>query len=146
MLVLNEDEARDLAEETNIVKVGRALRGMGPPMVVIKRGEYGALLFEGDDDIFSAPAYPLDEVRDPTGAGDSFAGALVGHLASAGRVDGDLLRQAIIYGSAVASYCVEGIAVERLESVPRNAVDERYDRFRRLAHFERPEEVRASAT
>jgi sugar/nucleoside kinase (ribokinase family) len=146
MLVLNEEEGQQLSGEKNIVKVGRALRGMGPKMVVVKRGEYGALLFDDQDDIFSAPAYPVDEVRDPTGAGDSFAGGLVAYLASCNALDPDQLRRAIVYGSAVASFCVEGVAVERLEAISRQHVDQRFERFRRLAHFERPEEVRASAT
>lgn len=141
LLVLNEEEGRQLTGEKNVVRVGRGLRAMGPRLVVVKRGEYGALLFNGEEDIFSAPAYPVDEVRDPTGAGDSFAGALVSYLASEDRVDADSLRRAVVYGSAVASFCVEGIAVERLEHVDRALAERRFDRFRRLAHFERPEEV-----
>lgn len=134
LLVINEEEARQLAGVHNILKAARALLGMGPRIVVIKRGEYGALLFEGDS-VFSAPAYPCEEVLDPTGAGDTFAGGLLGYLAKEDRVDGPTLRRAVIYGSVVASLCVEGISVERLARVAPGEIDERYASFARLAHF-----------
>lgn len=134
VLVINEEEARQLARRHHIAQVARALLAMGPRIVVIKRGEYGALLFEGDQ-IFSAPAYPVEEVLDPTGAGDSFAGGMLGFIARAGAVDQATLRRAVVYGSALASYCVEGISVERLAAVTQADVEERYLAFARLAHF-----------
>lgn len=140
VLVINEDESRQLAGTHNIVKVAHELLAMGPRIVIIKRGEYGALLFE-EDHVFSAPAYPVREVRDPTGAGDSFAGALVGYIAARGNTRSHTLRRAVIYGSALASYCVEGIGVDGLLSVTREGVEERFHAFQRLAHFATDEEV-----
>jgi sugar/nucleoside kinase (ribokinase family) len=134
LLVINEEEARLLAGVHNIAKAARALIAMGPKIVVIKRGEYGALLFEGDG-VFSAPAYPVEDVVDPTGAGDTFAGGMLGLLAAEDRVDAGTLRRAVIYGSVVASYCVEGISVSRIASVTMSEVKSRYAAFARLAHF-----------
>jgi sugar/nucleoside kinase (ribokinase family) len=141
VLVINEEESRQLAGMHNIVKVAHELLAMGPRIVIIKRGEYGALLFE-EDHVFSAPAYPVREVRDPTGAGDSFAGALLGYIAAKGNTRANTLRRAVIYGSALASYCVEGIGVDGLLSVTREGLDERFRAFERLAHFATEEEVR----
>jgi sugar/nucleoside kinase (ribokinase family) len=135
VLVINEEEARQLAGVYNIAEVARALLALGPRVVVIKRGEYGALLFEGEQ-VFSAPAYPCREVRDPTGAGDSFAGGFLGYVAHEGNTSNGTLRRAVIYGSAVASCCVEGVGVECLLDLDRATLDERYQAFRRLAHFE----------
>jgi len=142
VLVINEEEARELAGLRNIVQVARSLVSMGPQTIVIKQGEYGALLFERDEkspgslSIFSAPAYPVDEVIDPTGAGDTFVGAMLGFLAQRGRVDSAALRQGVIYGSTVASYCVEGIGVRRLCEITRAQIDDRFHTFHKLAHFE----------
>ena len=141
VLVINEEESRQLAGMHNIVQVAHELLAMGPRIVIIKRGEYGALLFE-EDHVFSAPAYPVREVRDPTGAGDSFAGALLGYIAAKGNTRANTLRRAVIYGSALASYCVEGIGVDGLLSVTREGLDERFRAFERLAHFATEEEVR----
>jgi sugar/nucleoside kinase (ribokinase family) len=134
LLVINEEEARLLAGVHNIAKAAKALTAMGPKIVVIKRGEYGALLFENDS-VFSAPAYPVEDVVDPTGAGDTFAGGMLGLLAAEDRVDAGTLRRAVIFGSVVASYCVEGISVSRLTSVTMSEVKSRYTAFARLAHF-----------
>jgi sugar/nucleoside kinase (ribokinase family) len=134
ILVINEEEARQLASAYNIVEVARSLLGLGPRVVVIKRGEYGAMLFEGDH-IFSAPAYPCREVRDPTGAGDTFAGGFLGYIAHADDTSNDVLRRAVIHGSSVASHCVEGVGVTGLVGIQRGALDDRYQAFRRLAHF-----------
>lgn len=134
LLVINEEEARLLAGVHNIAKAAKALTAMGPKIVVIKRGEYGALLFENDT-IFSAPAYPVEDVVDPTGAGDTFAGGMLGMIAAENRVDASTLRRAVIFGSVVASYCVEGISVSRLTSVTMSEVRSRYAAFARLAHF-----------
>ncbi|MGE0790674.1 MAG: PfkB family carbohydrate kinase [Sandaracinaceae bacterium] len=134
LLVINEEEARQLAEEHNIIRVAKSLLSMGPRIVVIKRGEYGALLFEGTS-VFSAPAFPVDYVVDPTGAGDSFAGGMLGYLAKHDAVDTAALRRAVVYGSAVASYCVEGVSVKKLASITAADVEDRYLAFARLAHF-----------
>lgn len=142
LLVINEEEARLLAGVHNITKAAKALAAMGPRMVVIKRGEYGALLFDRHS-VFSAPAYPVEDVVDPTGAGDSFAGGMLGYLASEDRVDPVTLRRAVIYGSVVASYCVEGISVSRLASVTSEEVRARYAAFARLAHFATEAELAA---
>lgn len=142
LLVINEEEARQLAGVHNILKAARALLAMGPRIVVIKRGEYGALLFEGDT-VFSAPAFPCEEVLDPTGAGDTFAGGMLGFLAKEDRVDASTLRRAVIFGSVIASFCVEGISVDRLVRVAQPEVAERYAAFARLAHFATDAEVSA---
>ncbi len=141
VLVINEEEARQLAGIHNIVKVAHALLDMGPRIVIIKRGEYGALLFE-QDHVFSAPAFPVHDVQDPTGAGDSFAGALLGYIAARGNTRMQTLRRAVIYGSALASYCVEGIGVEGLLSITRDGVEERFAAFQKLAHFATDDELR----
>lgn len=137
ILIINEGEARQLAETHNLVKAAAVIRGMGVKTVIIKRGEYGALLFHGGE-IFAAPAYPLEEVFDPTGAGDTFAGGFMGHLARLG--DGKLtetrLRQAMIMGSVMASFTVERFSVERLKELDRKDIADRFNRFKNLTHFE----------
>ena len=134
MLVINEEEARQLAGGYNIVKVAAELLKMGPRLLVIKRGEYGALLFEGNE-VFSAPAYPVREVLDPTGAGDTFAGGMLGYIAREEQTDMPTLRRAVIYGSALASFCVEGVSTGRLLEVGRADIEARYRAFARLAQF-----------
>lgn len=140
VLIINEEEARQLAGTYNIVKVARELLRMGPERVVIKRGEYGALLFEPGD-VFSAPAYPVEEVQDPTGAGDSFAGGFLGFIARQQATDPGTLRRAVVYGSAVASYCVEGVGPDKLAHATAREIDERYLAFARLAHFATGSEI-----
>lgn len=135
VLIINEEEGRQLADRFHIVEVAKTLMSMGPRIVIIKRGEYGAMLFEGDH-IFSAPAYPCREVLDPTGAGDSFAGGFLGHVAAAQDLSNDTLRRAVIYGSAVASFCVEGIGTSRLVDVPKAQLADRYSAFQRLSRFD----------
>lgn len=142
LLVINEEEARQLAGVHNIGRAAKALLAMGPRIVVIKRGEYGALLFEGGT-VFSAPAYPVEDVLDPTGAGDTFAGGMLGFLAREDRLDAQTLRRGVIHGSVLASFCVEGISVDRLLTVKAAEIDERYRAFARLAHFATEEELRA---
>ncbi len=144
LLVINEEEARELSGVHNISRAAAALRAMGPRIVVIKRGEYGALLFDGDS-VFSAPAFPVEDVADPTGAGDTFAGGLLGHLAREDRVDGATLRRAVIHGSVVASFSVEGVSVSRLVGVTAEDLAARYAAFARLAHFASEAELRALA-
>lgn len=136
VLTINEEEARQLTDEPNLVRAARRIHEIGPKSLVIKRGEYGALLFH-DGDIFSAPALPLEEVIDPTGAGDSFAGGFMGYLARVGETTGETLRSAMIYGSVMASYCVEGFSYDRLRGLGHPAIDERFMAFSRLTHFER---------
>ncbi|MFI5314169.1 MAG: PfkB family carbohydrate kinase [Myxococcota bacterium] len=133
-LVINDEEARQLTGEANLVRAADAIRALGPRVVIVKRGEHGALLFD-DSGVFAAPAFPLREVRDPTGAGDTFAGGLMGALASGGELDGDSLRRAMIYGSVLASFCVERFSLDRLRELTRAEIDARFGEFRRLTRF-----------
>lgn len=135
MLFVNDAEARQLAGEHNVVKAARAILGMGPKRLVIKRGEYGALLFEGGH-VFAAPAYPLENVFDPTGAGDSFAGGFVGYLARRGEISLDTLRQACVAGSTLASFCVEKFSLDRFRDLKPMEIAERLAAFKQLTHFE----------
>lgn len=134
ILVINDSEARLLSGYDNIVKAARAVLKMGPKMVLIKRGEYGVLQFS-DSSMFATPAYPLEEVFDPTGAGDSFAGGLMGHLARSGDQSQGGLRRAIVYGSVVASFTVEDFGVKRLTDASLTDIEERYRRFVELTDF-----------
>lgn len=134
-LVLNESEARELMKETSLIKAGRALLKRGPKYVVIKKGEHGCLLFSHDL-FFSAPAYPLEDIHDPTGAGDCFAGAFAGYLAKAGRITPDALRKAVIHGSVLASYCVESFSLNRLKTLTAQDIADRYQVFKLMSHFE----------
>ncbi|HXI83826.1 MAG TPA: PfkB family carbohydrate kinase [Verrucomicrobiae bacterium] len=134
-LVLNESEAREFTKEASLIKAGRLLLNMGPKYVVIKKGEHGCLLF-GKDFFFSAPAYPLEDIHDPTGAGDCFAGAFTGYLARANHIDPKSLRKAVIYGSVIASYCVEDFSLTRLESITEPQINERYGLFKSMSHFD----------
>lgn len=134
ILVINDSEARLLSGYDNIVKAARAILKMGPKMVLIKRGEYGVLQFS-DSSVFATPAYPLEEVFDPTGAGDSFAGGFLGQLARSGKMDQGGLRRAIVYGSVVASFTVEDFGVKRLTDVSLAQIEERYQQFVRLTDF-----------
>ena len=131
--MINEEEARQLSERHHLIHVAHELLKLGPTTVVIKQGEYGAWLFAGEH-VFSAPAFLL-EAQDPTGAGDSFAGAFLGYIASVGNAQPEVLRRAVIYGSTIASFCVEGIGVERLLSVSREEITSRVNKFRDLVNF-----------
>ena len=133
-LVVNDSEARLLSGYNNIVKAARAILQMGPKSVLIKRGEYGVLQFS-DSSVFATPAYPLEEVFDPTGAGDSFAGGFLGQLARSGDLTQRGLRRAIVYGSVVASFTVEDFGVKRLTTASVNDIEERYQRFVQLTDF-----------
>jgi sugar/nucleoside kinase (ribokinase family) len=134
MLVINDSEARLLSGESNIVRAARAILKMGPKAVLIKRGEYGVLQFS-DSSVFATPAYPLEEVFDPTGAGDSFAGGFLGQLARSGDASQRGIRRAIVYGSVVASFTVEDFGVKRLTTVSLSEIEERYQRFIELTDF-----------
>ena len=135
MLVINDGEARMLAGEANLVQAANRILAMGPKRLIIKRGEYGVLMFNGDS-IFGAPAYPLEEVFDPTGAGDTFAGGLMGHLARADDVKDSTLRQAIIFGSVMASFNVEAFSLGKLSALTKTDIDTRFEQFRKLTQFE----------
>lgn len=136
MLILNDGEARQLTGETSLIRAGRRIREMGPKVVAIKKGEHGCLLF-GDGVFFSCPAYPLEDIHDPTGAGDTFAGGLAGYLSSeGGEVSFDRLRRAVVYGSVLASYNVEKFSLERLRTVTAADIEDRYRSFRLLSSFE----------
>ncbi len=137
-LFLNDEEARELTGKRSVVLAARAIQALGPSLVVIKRGEHGAIVFN-EDDIFYTPAYPLEHVVDPTGAGDTFAGGFVGHLASTGDVSATNVRKAAVVGSVLASFCVEGYGVERLTGIDRAAIRERAERFAKLVRFDLPE-------
>jgi sugar/nucleoside kinase (ribokinase family) len=134
MLVINDSEARLLSGESNIVRAARAILKMGPKAVLIKRGEYGVLQF-ADSSVFATPAYPLEEVFDPTGAGDSFAGGFLGQLARSGDASQRGIRRAIVYGSVVASFTVEDFGVKRLTTLSLSEIEERYQRFIQLTDF-----------
>lgn len=134
LLMVNEAEARQLADEPNLVLAARAIRAMGPRTLIVKRGEYGVLMFH-EDHIFSAPAYPLEEVFDPTGAGDTFGGGFMGYLDSTGSLTLGNMRRAAIYGSAMASFTVERFSLERLKTLERAELDQRYQMFRAMTEF-----------
>ena len=125
-VVLNDEEARMLTGERNLIRAAAAVLGLGPRYVVLKKGEHGAFLM-GSDVHFAIPAYPVENVVDPTGAGDSFAGGFMGSLAAAGRCDPPALRKAMLYGTITASFCVEAFSVESLQRLTRAQIDARYD-------------------
>jgi sugar/nucleoside kinase (ribokinase family) len=135
ILIINDGEARQLAGEVNLVKASRAIMGLGPQTVIIKRGEYGALLFSGSQ-VFAAPAFPLEHVFDPTGAGDSFAGGFLGHLAKHPSLDRANLCKAVIFGSVLASFCVEAFSLDRFKTLTRLDIQHRYREFKHLTFFE----------
>ena len=135
LLFVNDAEARELAGESNIVKAARAIQRMGPKRVAIKRGEYGAMLFDHDH-MCAAPALPLSEVFDPTGAGDSFAGGFMGHVTHKGNLEPQTLRQALALGTVVASFTVEQFSLDRLRTVTREEVKHRFNEFKKLIHID----------
>jgi sugar/nucleoside kinase (ribokinase family) len=132
VLTINDEEARQLSGEYSLIKAARVIRAMGPNTLIIKKGEHGALLFGGNDEIFFCPALPLEDVFDPTGAGDTFAGGFVGYLASLGRTDFEAMKMAIVYGSAMASFCVEQFGTTKLASITREELDGRLAQFKAL--------------
>ncbi|HTK47168.1 MAG TPA: PfkB family carbohydrate kinase [Gemmatimonadaceae bacterium] len=135
LITLNDGEARQLTDCTNLVKAARWIMERGPTMVIIKKGEHGAFLFK-ERSVFFAPAYPLEDVFDPTGAGDSFAGGFMGYLARTGDLSDANLRRAVVYGSAMGSFAVEKFSVQRLLEVTPAEIAERVADFRRLVAFE----------
>lgn len=136
LLILNDSEAREMTKQTSLIKAGRAIRKMGPGFVAIKKGEHGALLF-GENEFFSCGAYPLEDIHDPTGAGDTFAGGMAGYLANTVRkVTFTDLRKAMIYGSVLASFCVEAFSLEKLRNLTMEQINERYETFKLMSQFE----------
>jgi sugar/nucleoside kinase (ribokinase family) len=134
-ITLNDGEARQLTEQFNLVKAAKWIMDRGPKLVIIKKGEHGAFMFTPTS-VFFAPAYPLEEVFDPTGAGDSFAGGFMGYLAHTGDVSEENLRRAVIYGSAMGSFAVEKFSVERLLEIEPSDVDRRVRECHRQVSFE----------
>lgn len=135
ILLINEAEARQLTGESNLVKAAKIIHSMGPKSLVVKRGEYGSLFFNTNH-IFSAPAYPLEQVFDPTGAGDSFAGGFIGYLAKKKKFNDCCLRQAIIFGSIMASFNVQDFSLGKISKLSWNNIIKRFNSFRKLTHFD----------
>jgi sugar/nucleoside kinase (ribokinase family) len=135
MLMVNDAEARQLSGQFSLVKAARAIMDMGPKYLIIKKGEHGALLFHGDE-VFYAPALPLEDVFDPTGAGDTFAGGFMGYIASTGDVSFENMKRGIIVGSALASFCVEKFGPTRLKEITKAEINERIQQFKNLVNFD----------
>ncbi|PZR24326.1 MAG: sugar kinase [Citrobacter freundii] len=135
LLMVNDAEARQLSGQFSLVKAAKSIMEMGPKYLIIKKGEHGALLFHGDN-VFFAPALPLEEVFDPTGAGDTFAGGFIGHLAKTGDISFENMKRAIIVASALASFCVEKFGPTRLKEVTKQDIDRRIEQFKQLVSFE----------
>src|ERR1700757_808359 len=137
LLVLNDSEARQLTEETSLIKAGRNILRLGPRFVAIKKGEHGCLLLSWDH-FFSCGAFPLEDIHDPTGAGDTFAGGFAAYLASLEKEAFEFadLKKAVVYGSLLASFCVESFSVDRIKTLSRKEVEERYELFKLMSHFE----------
>ncbi len=141
--IINEGEARQLSGESNLIKAARKILGLGAKTLIIKRGEYGVLMFAGSS-VFAAPAYPLEEVFDPTGAGDTFAGGFMGYLANTGDLSEDGIRQAIVFGSVMASFNVEDFSLDRLKRLQYREIEERYRSFKSLTHFQGIPDVKST--
>ncbi|CAN5306213.1 PfkB family carbohydrate kinase [soil metagenome] len=135
VLMINDSEARQLSDEFSLVKAAKKILAMGPKYLIIKKGEHGALLFH-ENHVFFAPALPLEEVFDPTGAGDTFAGGFIGHLARTKDISFENMKTAIIVGSAMASFCVEKFGPERLKEITKKDIDERLQQFVQLVNFD----------
>ena len=135
VLTINDEEARQLSGEYSLVKAAKKILTMGPKFLIIKKGEHGALLFN-DNEVFFAPALPLEEVFDPTGAGDTFAGGFLGYIASTNDISFENMKRAVIYGSAMASFCVEKFGTERLQNLSEAEVRSRIQQFIDLVQFE----------
>ena len=134
VLIINDSEARLLSKEPNLIKAAKIISEMGPKYLIIKKGEHGALLF-GEDTVFSAPAYPMENIYDPTGAGDAFAGGFTGHLYKSQDFSFENLKRAVIYGSIMASFCVEKFSTKGLEDLSFLEIQNRFIEFRELSNF-----------
>ncbi len=135
VITINDEEARQLSGEYSLVKAAHKIQEMGPKYVVIKKGEHGALLFN-DDNVFFAPALPLEEVFDPTGAGDTFAGGFIGHITKTGDISFENMKRAVIAGSNLASFCVEKFGTERMENLSPEEIQKRLLQFKQLTQFD----------
>jgi sugar/nucleoside kinase (ribokinase family) len=144
ILIINDAEARELADEANIIRAARRILTLGPKRLVVKRGEYGAAMFSPES-YFAVPAYPLEDVFDPTGAGDTFAGGFMGYLAACDSTEEATLRRAIIYGSVMASFNVEQFSCERLRDLTLDDITSRFRELQRITHFEEGEMPRRLA-
>ena len=134
VFILNDSEARLLTEEPNLIKAAKQIRQMGPEILIIKKGEHGAMLFT-QDTIFSAPAYPMEIIFDPTGAGDSFAGGFSGYLHQTRDLSPENIKRAVIYGSTMASFCVEKFSTKGLEDLSYLQIQDRFREFRKISSF-----------
>lgn len=135
ILIINDGEARLLGQDSNLVQVAKTILARGPKHLIIKRGEYGVLMFN-EKRVFGAPAFPLEQVKDPTGAGDTFAGGFMGYLSATGNLSEAAVRQAIIFGSVMASFTVEAFSLDRLRILDYKEIEARFREFKRLTHFE----------
>jgi len=135
LVIINDAEARQLTEEPNLIKAARKILSWGPHTLIVKRGEFGAAMFSKDE-YFAIPAYPLEAVFDPTGAGDTFAGGLMGYLSSQEKIDAGALRRAMIFGSVMASFNVEEFGTERVQRLTHDEINQRFRDFKRFTHFE----------
>ena len=135
LLVINDEETRQLANERNLIRAARHILTMGPKIIVVKRGENGALMLSPYS-LFGVPAFPEEDVRDPTGAGDSFAGGLLGYLSRSGRLDDSSLRKAVVFGSVLASFSIKGFGPGKLGNLAFEEIKSRYDDFHKFAYFE----------
>ncbi|MEE9288057.1 MAG: PfkB family carbohydrate kinase [Bacteroidota bacterium] len=135
VMILNDAEARLISSEPNLIRAAKIIISMGPQVVIIKKGEHGALLVT-EKCIFAAPAYPLEDIRDPTGAGDAFAGGFIGWIAKTDDISGENLKRAVIYGSTLASFCVESFSVDGLRDLSYLQIKDRYREFRELSRFD----------
>lgn len=135
VLIINDSEARMLTQEPNLVKSAKIISEFGPETLIIKKGEHGAILFTNDT-IFSAPAFPMEIIYDPTGAGDTFAGGFIGYLCKTDNLSAENLRRAVIYGSAMASFCVEKFSTKGLEELSYSQISDRYKEFMKLSWFD----------
>ena len=135
-LIINEDEARTLCQESNLIAAGEKILEMGPEVAIVKKGESGSIMFHKNEDMFVLPAYPSKMVKDPTGAGDSFAGALMGYAADKGSLDGSVMRKAIAYGTVMASFTISDFSLNGLLNVKREQIDERYEELKKLTCFQ----------
>ncbi|MFH1288772.1 MAG: PfkB family carbohydrate kinase [bacterium] len=135
ILIINDAESRELSGESNLIRAAKKIRSFGPKSLIIKKGEHGALLFYNDN-IFSAPAYPMESIYDPTGAGDTFAGGFIGYLAKTGDLSEENMRRAVIKGSTMASFCVENFSLNRMRGLTETEITSRCQELKKLSHFE----------
>jgi len=134
VLIINDSEAREISHEANLFKAAKKIQEIGPRTVIIKKGEHGALLFSGDE-LFIAPAYPLESIYDPTGAGDSFAGGFIGYLAKTSDLSCENMKRAVIYGSTIASFTVEKFSIDRIRDLSTLEIRDRFNEFKTLSEF-----------